>query len=199
MKLAPIVIKIRAGHTRFGNNIAGAAEFAVATQQGMLQKEAAFVVQLDEVVTENNVDGGISQIITERFGVITMLDNALSQKDKTGLTAYDTLFSVRKDLFKALLGWQMDGFESLVTYAGGKVVGINRAQLWYQFEFAADVRIDNDDGVDMGDLPEFKRLWAQYILADGQKYDNIDDIVDGPPNRLPADSDKVDAEQKIEE
>ena len=52
MKLGPIVLKLRAADTRFENRIAGAAELAAALE-GTLQKEMAFVIQLDENATPN--------------------------------------------------------------------------------------------------------------------------------------------------
>lgn len=167
MKLGSIVLKLRLASTRFKNRIAGAAELAFALK-GTLQEEMAFVVQLSETATPNTLDSGISQKITERFGIIVMLKNDVSQKDKTGLTAYDSLFEIRTELFKALLGWQMDGAESLVSYSSGKVLGINRAQFWYQFEFEVATRINGDeDGVDAGrdTLDDFDTIYAQWVMT----------------------------------
>jgi len=171
MRLGPIVLKLRLAETRFENYIAGAAELAYA-MQGTLRKEMAFVVQLGESASSNNLDSGVSQKITERFAVVVMLDNATTQKDKTGLIAYDTLFDIRTQLFKALLGWQMEGVESVVSYGGGRVLGINRAQFWYQFEFFVDVRIDDrTDGVDDGTeaLDNFDTIYAQWVIAPNAK------------------------------
>lgn len=166
MKLGPIVLKLRLAETRFENRIAGAGELAFALK-GALQAEMAFVVQLNETASPNTLDSSISQKITERFGIVVMLQNDISQKDKTGLTAYDSLFEIRTQLFSALLGWQMSGAEGLVSYAGGRVLGINRAQFWYQFEFEVNTRIDEDDGVDVGrdDLGNFDTLYTQWVLT----------------------------------
>ena len=167
MKLGSIVLKLRLASTRFENRIAGAAELAFALK-GTLQEEMAFVVQLSETATPNTLDSGISKKITERFGIIVMLKNDVSQKDKTGLTAYDSLFEIRTELLKALLGWQMDGAESLVSYSSGKVLGINRAQFWYQFEVEVATRINGDeDGVDAGrdTLDDFDTIYAQWVMT----------------------------------
>ncbi len=170
MKIGPIVLKLRLQETRFENRIGGAAELALALTY-TLQKEMAFVVQMAETASANRMDSAISQLITERFAVIIALDNASSDKDKMGLTAYDTLFDVRTEIFSALLGWQMEGAESLISYAGGRVIQVNRAYLWYQFEFLVETRIDDDDGVDVGadDLGYFDRIYAQWILAPSLK------------------------------
>jgi hypothetical protein len=166
MQLGPIVLKLRLATTQFENRIAGAAELAYALK-GALQAEMAFVVQLAETASKNTLDSDINQLITERFGVIVMLENDTAQTDKTGLTAYDSLSTIRAELFTALLGWQVPGTEDLVSYGGGRVLGINRAQFWYQFEFITTTRIGNDDGVDVGrsDLEDFDSIYAQWVLA----------------------------------
>ena len=175
MRLGPIALKLRLADTRFENKVAGAAELAFALQDGAsLREEMAFVIQISETVAANTLDSGINQKITERFGIIVMLNNALSDKDKTGLTAYDSLYEVRQELFKALLGWQVTGTESLVSYGGGRLLGINRAQMWYQFEFETTDRVDDDDGVDVGasSLDSFDEIYAQWAIdgPDGKKF-----------------------------
>jgi hypothetical protein len=103
------------------------------------------------------------------------LDNGTSDKDKVGLIAYDKLADIRAEIFSAILGWQIPGTESLVSYGGGRIAGINRAYLWYQFEFLTETRINDDDGIDVGvdDLPPFDTIYAQWILAPSAKFDSI--------------------------
>lgn len=166
MQIGPIALKLRLAETRFENRIFGAAELALV-QEYSLKAESAFVVQLSESVNTNTLDNDINQKINERFAVIVALDNGTSDRDKVGFIAYDKLFDIRAEIFKAILGWQMPGAESLVSYGGARILGLNRAYLFYQFEFVVDVRIDVDDGVDVGtdDLPPFDTLYAQWVLA----------------------------------
>ena len=124
MKIGPVVLKLRVSNTRFENRIGGAAELALAMEYA-LQKEMAFVVQMAEVAADNRYDSGINQLITERFAVIVALNNATSDKDKLGFAAYDSLFDVRAEIFRSILGWQMDDTESLVSYSGGRVVRVD--------------------------------------------------------------------------
>ncbi len=166
MLLSPIVIKLRDAETDFGRYIGGSADLVKAMDYS-LTKEAAFVIQLAETASTNNYDNSISQLISERFAVVVALDNGSSDKDKLGIIAYDRLQGIRTQLFKAILGWQIPAAESITSYSGGKVLGINRAKLWYQFEFSADTRITDDDGIDNGaaELPWFDEIRAQYILS----------------------------------
>ena len=174
MQIGPIALKLRLAETRFENRVFGAAQLALALEY-TLKKETAFVVQLNETANANTLDNGISQKINEQFGVIIALDNGSSDKDKAGLISYDKLVDVRTEIFKAILGWQIPGTESLVSYAGGRVAGLNRAYLWYQFEFLTETRIDDDDGVDVGvdDLEMFGSIYAQWILSPSVKSEAV--------------------------
>jgi len=179
MKLGPIAIKIRAAETRFNNRVFGSAELASALEF-TLMAESAFIIPLSETVSNNNMDNGINQKITERFAVLVAIDNGSSDKDKIGLTAYDSLHDVRAEVFSAILGWQVEDAESIISYGGGRTAGLNRAYLWYQFEFVYGTRLDDDDGVDDGvdDLDMFDDIYAQYILSPSVK---LNDAKEGPP------------------
>ena len=168
MKLAPVVIRLRAANmTKFGNHVVGAAELALALNNTLI-REYCFVVQLNETAAPNKYDSDVSQVITETFAVIVALKNDLSQADKTGLTAYDSLFDVRTELLTSLLGWEVPddtgiSTESLVEYAGGKVLDINAAWLWYQYDFSARFRIEaveNSSGLD-----ELSTPYTQAIMT----------------------------------
>lgn len=207
MKLGAIALKIRsgysAGQTDFGDRIAGAAELAIALRQ-TLNNEQAFVVPLSDNAAANDLETDINQVITESFGVIVALKNDSSVSDKIGLTAYDRIHNIRAQIWKTILNWNIPASidpnaEGPIEYAGGTLLDINRGWLWYQFAFSYKSRIDKDDGVEEDPLPAFLELYAQYILGESQKHDNLADIVGGQPPRLPADSDKVDAEQSIKE
>ena len=182
MKLGPIALKIRLAETRFGNYIFGAAELAMALEY-TLKKESAFVIPLSETTKSNNMDNGINQRITERFAIVVALDNGSSDRDKVGLAAYDDLDDVRAEIFSAILGWQIPGAESIISYAGGRIAGINRAYLWYQFEFDYETRIDDDDGIDTGvnDLDWFDSIYAQYVLSPSLGLDAIQGGAPGLP------------------
>jgi len=174
MKIGPIALKLRLEETRFENRVFGTAQLAQALEYTLL-KESAFVVQLNETANANTLDNGTSQKINEQFGVIVALDNGSTDSDKAGLVAYDKLYDVRAEIFKAILGWQIPGTENLISYAGGRIAGLNRAYLWYQFEFLAGTRIDDDDGVDVGadDLGTFDSIYAQWILSPSIKSEAV--------------------------
>jgi hypothetical protein len=188
MQIAPVVLKLRLADTRFSNRIAGAAELALALE-GTLTEEVAFVIQLGETCPPNEYENHINQVVTERFAIIAAIKNDLSQMDKTGLTAYDSLYDFREELFAAILGWQMDQAESLVYYRGGRVVELNRAWLWYQFEFEFTMTLGNTVVDNTEELDDFNTIFAQYVLAPS---------ADLPVGNLPVNIFDPDMEQLID-
>lgn len=181
MRIVPIILRLRAANTRFGVNIGGAAELDMA-RKNTLKADMAFVIPLNEDCPANSYDNTINQIITERFTIITALANDTIQKDKAGIIAYDLLHEIRSELFRAILGWEIYGAESLIYYAGGQLLNINAAYLWYQFDFEYKIRISEFDGYcdlqgsdlelegelrgkkQISQIDELKQIYTNYIL-----------------------------------
>ena len=167
MKISPIVLKLRAAETVFGDEIAGIAEMDVALNHP-LKKDIAFVLQLSEDAKKNEYDTEVSQIVNETFGVVVALMNDTSQADKTGLTAYDKLHDIRQELWDSLLGWLMpedDGYtvESQVEFKGGRILGTTAATLWYRYDFGVNIRINQLFST--ADQEDFDSLYNQFILS----------------------------------
>jgi hypothetical protein len=184
----------------FGSRVGGAAEFTAA-QNATLNDETAFVFQLSEQADRNKLDSGVIQKVNENFGVVVALKNDTTPKDELGLTAHDKLFTARKELWSALLGWEMrgaqdDNIESQVSYVGGRLLGIDRGYLWYLFTFTVSSRIDStDDGVGddvvyqtgLTELPELHDIFTQTALVPG-------DVIPGgdlPSSLLPPTLDQL--------
>lgn len=137
----------------FGGNVAGAAAFADGIDsQVWLPTPAAYVIPLDEDASENQNLNGLQQIVTERIGIIVNLDNSADRRGQTASDQYDT---TRTAIFKAILNWRPDwhplnpelnrearGF----YYQGGRLLDFDRARLFYQWEFALDITITDQDG-----------------------------------------------------
>ena len=195
MRLSPIVLRLRAANlTRFGNNIAGAAEFGLAIEN-TLKIEAAFVMQTSEDASANDFDTEVSQKVNETFSVIVALKNDTTQTDKTGVIAYDSLFDVRKELFNSLLGWLMDSepgveVDGPVSFLSGRLLSVNGAWLWYQYDFNAGIRVGR--AIDVTGLDDFTTLATQYILTPSK------DIPLTGPDGLPVNTDLIDMSSLID-
>lgn len=161
MRLGLIAAKIIAASTRFENRVGGTVELDLAITS-TLQKDMAFVVPLGETASPNENDTIINQLVTERFAVVVALASDTSQRDKSGITAYDTVDDARADIFHAILGWTMPDTDYFISYAGGSILDFSRAYLWYEFDFDCAVRIGQDDGVtEEGDIGLLNTIYAQ--------------------------------------
>ncbi len=162
MNLSAVILQLRGANTSFKLKVGGAPELALVSEYP-LQQEWAFVVPVAESPTPNQDDNDINQRLVERFAVIVALANDGTKTDITGYTAASRLDGVRTELFRALLGWQMPGAESLVSYAGGRFIDADRAWLWWQFEFEHTIRLQALYDPGAGALPELKEFFDQWV------------------------------------
>ena len=203
MRLAPLVHRLRASKTRFGNNVLGSADLARAIE-ATLMKEMAFVIPLTEKAEKSKLENAIDQNMIERFGVVVALQNDTSQADKTGLTAYDSLHDARSEIFEALLNVRMSNTESSIYYVGGSLLEMTPNYLWYQFEFEYEVRIvSNTEGianivevliyekddytrVRTSEQQDFNKMYTNYILSPSVRLPHEGDLPlsDGYPDVL---------------
>jgi len=164
MDLGAVVLQIRGADTRFGNRVMGAAELALA-QDFPLVQESAFVVPVADAAPENRDDTSINQAMRERVAVVVALCNDTNKKDLLGASAYSLVDTVRTQLFTALLGWPCPGTDDLMSYAGGRLIGYDKAWLWYQFEFEAVTRLVTMYDPDAGALPYLSSIYTQWKVG----------------------------------
>jgi hypothetical protein len=214
MKLSPIVLRLRAADTRFGDMIGGAIELDTALRQ-TLSKEMAFVVDLGDTVEANSTQTGVVQKVIERFAVVCAVRNDSDISKQMGILAYDAMQDVKEELWKCLVGWDPAGnyddgngvayqwSDGVIEYAGSRLLDVNRGWAWYQYEFHAPTLISSyyvEDGeaveingfvMNISGLNNVNKLWTQYMFADDP---NLEDV-----KSLPVDTSLVAMEQYIDE
>ncbi len=132
MLLKPIADRLKTEVPAFRNNVTGTAGFAAA-QEGLKSVPAGFVLPLMDKAGRNDLAcGGVSQSVTERFGVVLVVSN---MRDAQGGAAHDDLQTLRRAVLDALLGWQPSAEYNPVEYSGGRMLALNGADLWWQLEF----------------------------------------------------------------
>lgn len=126
----------------FGGRVAGAAEYKRLSDVANLVMPAAYVIPLDDNAGAKDSQNGYSQTITDSFAVIVVLSNTPDERGQGSITAIEPLRAV---LWGALLGWRPDTFYGPITYEGGQLLDLDRARLYYQFEFSAQTEITEAD------------------------------------------------------
>lgn len=176
MKLSTIIVALRAGNTFFKTNIGGAIDFG-RVQQNTLIDDVAFVIPLGEDASSNTEDSSINQIIKEKFGVVCAIKNDSNSVERAGIIAYDMLHTVRTDLLRVLIGLDL-GYNTTIEYSSGRLLDINSAWIWYQYEFVYQSRLTSniagegeieersvDARQDPAQLPDLKRIYTDIILS----------------------------------
>lgn len=142
MKIEPIVQALRLRCPSFGGRVAGAAEFRGLPEKAALPVPAGFVVPLDDNPEDNRSNVGYRQAVRERFAVIVALSNSA---DERGQGAAADVHDIRAELWRALLGWPPAEDYDGLQYDGRQLLAMDRARIWFQFEFSAEMEIGSDD------------------------------------------------------
>jgi hypothetical protein len=166
MQLELIIAQLRALCPSFSGRVAGAAEFKPVQEAAALPVPCAFVIPLDDRPEQPKALNAVGQEMTDSFGVIVALDN---RADEKGQSAFDGVHAIRAEIWRALLGWVPGPVNTVnpatdyngIFYEGGSLLAMDRARLWYQFEFGAQMWIGASDGWEAGALSALPDLGTE--------------------------------------
>lgn len=179
MDIDLIISQLREYAPSFSERIAGAAQFKSLSENTSLPMPSGYVIPLDDSPGPSGSLNAVRQELTDGFGVVVCLSNAV---DERGQTSAKALHLIRKELWKALLGWRPTDEYNGVIYDGGSLLQLNRAQLWYQFEFSATMEIGPSDGWEEGMLAALPKLQTVHINVD--VIEPIAQPLPGPDGRI---------------
>lgn len=166
MNIELVIAQLRSRCSILSERVAGAAQFAAVTESTSLQMPCAYVIPLDDSPDPSMSQTGVRQRLSEAFEVVVALDN---RADERGQAAGVNVHTMRAALWRALLGWQPEERYDAITYEGGNVLSIDRARLFWRFEFATAMEIEPSDGfqeVALGELPAFHGANLRFEVAD---------------------------------
>jgi len=142
MNLGTIITQLRTYCPTFVNRVAGAAEFQVIPDGSALAVPCAYVLPLDDNPGQQRSANGYRQQLRDAFAVVVRVSNT---GDERGQSAMTTVYTLRAEIFKALLAWQPSATYAAIEYDGGNLLQMNRAVLDYQLEFSAAMELDETD------------------------------------------------------
>ncbi len=167
MDLIAVISQLKTYALVFEGRIAGAAEFTSEMMLAEVRPEAwpsAYVVPLGSSATENDSSNSLYQTVTERVGVAVLYDNSA---DRRGQSVSEQYSATEASIFSALLNWRgsdlghaMRGFE----FANSGIVKLDRARLFYQWEFVIHRLIDDSDGF-QPDAPRLTQITMNDPIA----------------------------------
>ncbi len=154
MKLSPVIAHLREHCPSLHQRVTGGIDLGAVSESALLKNPCAYVIAADDKAGENRAENAVIQDVEDRFEVVLVMDT----KDERGQQAADLLHDFRKELWRALVGWQPGADYDLVVYDGGGLVLINRARVVYRFSFSAAFQLGRNASTDP---PE---TWHEYEL-----------------------------------
>jgi hypothetical protein len=150
MILETFIASLRANAPVFQGRVAGAAEFyaGLRNYNTSLPMPAAYVLPLGQEAEPNDLQaGGIVQWVHKTIGIAVELD---AQSDRRGQTPTMSFDEIEAQIMASCLNLVVDRCRMSrgTAFAGARYLDLDRARLWYQWEFVIDWQINSvDDGV----------------------------------------------------
>jgi len=146
--IAAFIEQIRANAPIFGGRVAGAAEFVAGLKNynTSMALPAAYVLPLGQEADPNEGWGNLQQIVHKTIGIAVEFDAQQDRRGQAPVMAFDL---VETQLYRSVLNLRIgDCRMARGTYfSGARYLDLDRARLFYQWEFAVDWQISELDGV----------------------------------------------------
>jgi hypothetical protein len=175
MIIGPTIDQLRANCPVFAGRVAGAADFRRGLQNynANMALPAAYVVPLTQEAERNANMTGYWQIVEKLVGVVVELDATADRRGQNPAMTYD---AIETALFASLLNWAPEACrtpnEQGYQFAGGRFLDLDRARLFYQWEFLLPWQLTDDDG------------WHEPIEPEDLAGIELD-IYKAPPSEMP--------------
>jgi hypothetical protein len=152
--MAAFITQLRANAPIFGGRVAGAAEFyaGLRNYNTSMVLPAAYVLPLGQEAEPNQVWNGLIQIIHKSVGVAVELD---AQRDRRGQDPSMGFEDIEAQIFASVLNLEVGNCRMVrgASFSGARYLDLDRARLWYQWEFNIDWQITDADGVQPPSIP----------------------------------------------
>lgn len=152
-----VISQLRNYCPSFEGRVAGAAQFKKLPETANFSFPAAYVIPLDDSPGERMSLNDVRQPLLESFAVIIALSNVADERGQDSI--YSVYYKARQEIWAALLGFQPDpDIYRGIEYQGSNLLELDRARIWYQFDFGMYREITPEDGwqgIELNNLPHF--------------------------------------------
>jgi len=144
MKLSLIVAQLRRYSPSFSERVAAGIDFESVAASAKLSHPSGYVIATADKASNNDVQNGVRQAITDQFDVVLVLDT----QDERGQEAADLIHVFRSEIWRALVGWSPTPEYTPIEYEGGDLLSINRNRVIYRFGFSAAFQLGRNAASD---------------------------------------------------
>lgn len=152
--MGTFIAQLRANAPIFGGRVAGAAEFyaGLKNYNTSMALPAAYVLPLGQEAEPNQVWNGLIQIVHKSVGIAVELD---AQRDRRGQDPTMSFEDIETQIFASVLNLEIGDCRMVrgASYSGARYLDLDRARLFYQWEFSLDWQITDADGVQPVSIP----------------------------------------------
>jgi hypothetical protein len=158
MIVETFIAQLRANAPLFGGRIAGAAEFyaGLKNYNTSMALPAAYVLPLGQEADGNPVMNGLIQIVHKSVGVAVELDAQTDRRGQAPVMQFDV---IEAQIFRSVLNLFITDAANCprmtrgTQFLGARYLDLDRARLFYQWEFGLDWQISDADGVQTSSIP----------------------------------------------
>jgi hypothetical protein len=182
--LGPTIDHLRANCPIFSGRVAGAADYVqgLRNYNENMTLPAAYVVPLAQDAEAgqygpNQQMTGLYEIVDKVTGVIVEFDARTDRRGQVPAMQYD---EVEAALFAALLNWTPVGCvvpnKQGYAFQGGRFLDLDRARLFYQWEFLLRYQLTDEDGWQDTEGEDLRSIEIDIFHKEGAA------IIEAPPD-----------------
>jgi len=152
--MGSFITSLRANAPIFNGRVAGAAEFyrGLRDYSTSMPLPSAYVLPLGQDAEPNRTYGGLMQLVHKGIGIAVELD---AQRDRRGQDPTMSFEVIETQIMASCLNLYVG--ECRMTqgayFTGARYLDLDRARLWYQWEFGVDWQLTELDGVQFPSVP----------------------------------------------
>jgi hypothetical protein len=166
--MGTIIASLRSHAPIFEGRVAGAAEFykGLRDYNTSMVMPAAFVLPLGQDATQNITYGALQQIMHKSIGVAVELD---TQRDRRGQEPTMQFEEIETQILASVLNLYIGDCRMTqgAYFTGARYLDLDRARLWYQWEFGLDWQITDLDGVQPDPGIPLESLEVDFFKSSG--------------------------------
>jgi hypothetical protein len=152
------ISQLRANASMFAGRVAGAAEFyaGLKNYNTSMPLPAAYVLPLGQDADSNILMNGLVQIVHKSIGVAVEFDATPDRRGQAPVMLFDV---IETQIFASVLNLfiiDANGCPRMTRgsyFQGARYLDLDRARLFYQWEFGLDWQISDADGVQSPSVP----------------------------------------------
>lgn len=152
--MGAFISQLRSNAPIFGGRVGGSAEFyaGLKAYNTSMALPAAYVLPLGQEAEPNQVWNGLIQIVHKQVGIAVELD---AQRDRRGQDPTMSFETIEAQIFASVLNLEIGECRMVrgTSFAGARYLDLDRARLFYQWEFNIDWQLTDADGVQPLSVP----------------------------------------------